>query len=36
MFFTEQLPHTLKVVIAGNHEYTFDDRFMKASGKIST
>ncbi|CAG9535091.1 unnamed protein product [Cercopithifilaria johnstoni] len=30
--YLKQLPHTLKVVIAGNHEYTFDDRFMKANG----
>ncbi|KAK6104605.1 Calcineurin-like phosphoesterase family protein [Brugia pahangi] len=30
--YLKQLPHTLKVVIAGNHEYTFDDRFMKAHG----
>ncbi|EFO25640.2 hypothetical protein LOAG_02847 [Loa loa] len=29
--YLKQLPHTVKVVIAGNHEYTFDDRFMKAN-----
>ncbi|VBB29111.1 unnamed protein product [Acanthocheilonema viteae] len=30
--YLKQLPHTLKVIIAGNHEYTFDGRFVKASG----
>ncbi|VDN43378.1 unnamed protein product [Gongylonema pulchrum] len=28
-----QLKHVFKIVIAGNHECTFDDRFMKATGK---
>uniref|UniRef100_A0A183D5N4 Metallophos domain-containing protein n=1 Tax=Gongylonema pulchrum TaxID=637853 RepID=A0A183D5N4_9BILA len=31
--YTRQLKHVFKIVIAGNHECTFDDRFMKATGK---
>uniref|UniRef100_A0A0R3RHJ1 Metallophos domain-containing protein n=1 Tax=Elaeophora elaphi TaxID=1147741 RepID=A0A0R3RHJ1_9BILA len=29
--YLDQLPHTWKVVIAGNHEYTFDGRFVKTN-----
>lgn len=31
--FAGQLNHVFKIVIAGNHECTFDDRFMKATGE---
>ncbi|VDM92023.1 unnamed protein product [Onchocerca ochengi] len=30
--YLKQLPHTFKIVIAGSHEYTFDDHFIKVSG----